>query len=65
MTARELEVANLLAAGNKLPEIAAVLGLSTETVKTHVTNIKRKLGARNHVDVAVWYVTKGNKHARR
>ncbi|MGH2935148.1 MAG: LuxR C-terminal-related transcriptional regulator, partial [Gaiellaceae bacterium] len=52
LTARELEVARLVAAGDSNPEIAAALFLSRKTVERHVSNILRKLGARNRTELA-------------
>jgi len=45
LTAREIEVLRLIAAGNANKEIAAQLDLAEDTVKRHVTNILSKLGA--------------------
>jgi len=47
LTAREWEVIDLLRAGRSTDEIAADLVLSTETVRSHVKNILRKLGVRS------------------
>jgi len=44
LTARELEVLRLVAAGNSNREIAATLVISEHTVARHVQNIFRKLG---------------------
>jgi DNA-binding NarL/FixJ family response regulator len=52
LTARELEIAHLVAAGNSNPEIAAALFLSRKTVERHVSNILHKLGARNRTELA-------------
>jgi DNA-binding NarL/FixJ family response regulator len=45
LTAREWEVVDLLCAGRGTDEIAEVLVLSTETVRSHIKHILRKLGA--------------------
>src|SRR5581483_1495025 len=45
LTAREIEVLRLIAAGNANKEIAAQLDLAEDTVKRHGTNILSKLGA--------------------
>jgi len=42
---REVEVLRLVAQGKANKEIASLLALSNETVKTHLTHIMRKLGA--------------------
>jgi LuxR family maltose regulon positive regulatory protein len=47
LSERELEVLFLIAAGKRNPEIARELFIVLSTVKTHVHNIYRKLGARN------------------
>lgn len=52
LTARELEIAGLVAAGDSNPEIAAALFLSRKTVERHVSNILRKVGARNRTELA-------------
>ncbi|KPV48239.1 hypothetical protein SE17_39150, partial [Kouleothrix aurantiaca] len=50
LTEREREVLALAAAGRSNPEIAEQLVLTVGTVKTHMHNIYRKLGARNRVE---------------
>jgi LuxR family maltose regulon positive regulatory protein len=47
LSERELEVLALIAAGKSNKEIAARLFVSTSTVKTHINNLYRKLGARS------------------
>ncbi|MBT5780409.1 MAG: LuxR family transcriptional regulator [Rhodospirillaceae bacterium] len=47
LTARESEVIKWVAYGKTVPEIAAILKRSPETVKYHVKNTYSKLGARN------------------
>lgn len=47
LSEHELEVLVLIAAGKSNPEIARQLFIVLSTVKTHVKNIYRKLGARN------------------
>jgi DNA-binding NarL/FixJ family response regulator len=43
LTARELEVLQLVARGNSMPQIAQVLVVSPSTVKSHLENIYAKL----------------------
>lgn len=50
LTARELEVLELIAAGWSNPEIAAQVHLSTNTVKEYVSAVLRKLEARSRAD---------------
>ena len=52
LTAREVEVARLVASGATNPEIAARLFLARKTVERHVSNILLKFGARNRTELA-------------
>ena len=52
LTARELEVARLVARGDTNPEIAARLFLSRKTVERHVSNILGKVGVRNRAELS-------------
>ena len=52
LTAREREVAGLVASGATNREIAQTLFLSPKTVERHVSNALRKLGARNRAELA-------------
>jgi DNA-binding NarL/FixJ family response regulator len=45
LTAREIEVLNQLAGGNRNREIAQKLSITEETVKVHIKHIMEKLGA--------------------
>ena len=47
LSARELEVLKLLAAGRQRDEIAAALGIGAESVKTHLKGIMNKLDCPN------------------
>ncbi len=59
LTAREREIAVLVAGGVSNREIAARLVVSERTVDTHVQNILGKLGYRSRTQVAVWAVAQG------
>lgn len=52
LTAREREIAALVAEGASNPEIAAALFLARKTVERHVSNVLVKLGARNRTELA-------------
>jgi non-specific serine/threonine protein kinase len=52
LTEREVDVLRLLVAGQSNPEIAAALFISRGTVRTHVSNILGKLGARSRTEAA-------------
>jgi DNA-binding NarL/FixJ family response regulator len=54
LTAREREIAALIAGGKSNREIAYKLVLSERTVITHVTSILGKLGFASRTQVAVW-----------
>lgn len=54
VTGREREVLAQLGLGRSNPEIAAALGISRETVKTHVSRILMKLGLRDRVHAVVF-----------
>ncbi len=54
LTERELDVVLLVARGRTNQEVAAELFVSLSTVKTHLSSIQLKLGARNRVEIAAW-----------
>lgn len=59
MTARELEVLRVIGAGRANKEIAAELGISERTARTHVSNILGKLGLHSRTQAALWAVREG------
>jgi DNA-binding NarL/FixJ family response regulator len=52
LTARELEIAELVAAGRTNREVAEQLVLSTRTIEAHLRNIYGKLEVRSRVELA-------------
>lgn len=59
LTAREREVAALIAQGLTNDDIAVRLTVVTKTVEKHISNILGKLGFENRAQVAAWAVDKG------
>jgi class 3 adenylate cyclase len=55
LTAREVEVLRLIAAGRTNTEIAQELTLSVRTVARHITNIYTKIGARNKAEATDYF----------
>jgi DNA-binding NarL/FixJ family response regulator len=53
LTARETEILRLMAAGLSNLDIATLLVISLETVKTHVSNVFTKLGAQNRTQAVI------------
>lgn len=62
LTAREREIAGLLAKGKSNREIAVQLVLSERTVGAHIASILGKLGFGSRTQVAVWAVENGLTH---
>ena len=54
-SAREIEIVELVADGCSTAEIANLLYVSPNTVKTHLKNIFRKCGVQNRAELAVWW----------
>ena len=54
LTARELEILRLVAAGLSNSRIAAQLWVAEQTVKFHLSNIYRKLGVANRTEASRW-----------
>jgi DNA-binding NarL/FixJ family response regulator len=54
LTDREEEVLGAVARGRTNTEIGDELHISLSTVKSHITSLMGKLGARNRVEIALW-----------
>lgn len=63
LTRREKEILKLIALGITNEEIATTLNISTLTVKTHVSNIYRKIKVPNRIQ-AIFWVTKNYVHLK-
>ena len=63
LTGREREVAQHVAAGDTNNEIARALFLSPKTVERHVSNVMKKLGARNRTELASRWRDGEEQHA--
>jgi DNA-binding NarL/FixJ family response regulator len=59
LTPREGEIADLVATGRSNDEIAAMLTISSATVKTHITRILAKLKLRDRAQLVVWAYESG------
>jgi len=59
LTAREIEVLELIAEGLSNKAIATQLGISDQTVKFHAASIQGKLGAANRTDAVRRAVRRG------
>lgn len=59
LTARELEVLQLIVYGKSNREIAAVLGLSVNTVSVHRANLMQTLGIHNTAELVVYAIRNG------
>jgi DNA-binding NarL/FixJ family response regulator len=59
LTAREIEVLQQIARGNRNKDIAGLLFISEETVKVHIKHIMGKLGARDRTHATTIAVRRG------
>lgn len=58
LSAREEQIADLVADALTNAEIARQLKLSRRTVEAHLDHIRDKLGARSRVGVAIWVTSR-------
>lgn len=61
LTAREREVAMLIAQGKSNREIAEAMTVGIKTIETYITRILNKLGFTSRVQIATWAMEKGLK----
>ena len=54
LTARELQVLRLVAAGSTNKEIASALGVAVSTLERHLVNLYAKIGARGRADAIAY-----------
>jgi DNA-binding NarL/FixJ family response regulator len=59
LTARELEVLQQVAGGNRNRDIAGLLFIAEETVKVHIKHIMEKLGAKDRTEAATIALRRG------
>jgi len=59
LTAREREVAALIAQGKSNREIARAMTVGVKTIETYVTRILAKLGVGSRVQIAIWAIEIG------
>ena len=59
LTTRELEVLQLIVHGKSNREIAAVLGLSVNTIAVHRSNVMQALGIHNTAELVVYAIRNG------
>jgi len=59
LSARELEVLQLIVQGKSNKEIAGILALSTNTVAVHRTNVMQTLGIHNTAELVLYAIRQG------
>ena len=60
LSKRELEIVRLIAHGESGPEIAAELHIAHDTVRTHVRNAMKKVGARSRAHLVAKVLAEGH-----
>ncbi len=61
LTSREREILKLIAQGKSNQDISSELYISEHTVKTHISNLFRKLGMTDRVQAVLYAIEKGVK----
>jgi DNA-binding CsgD family transcriptional regulator len=64
LTAREFEVARLIAEGHTNAELAGQLGITRKTAAAHVEHILAKLGVGRRAEIATWTASIAVLHSR-
>lgn len=59
LTPREVEILDCVAQGNSNKEIAAILKISDQTVKNHITSILRKLAVNDRTQAVIYALRHG------
>jgi DNA-binding NarL/FixJ family response regulator len=59
LTTRELEVLQLIVHGKSSKDIAAILGISANTIAVHRTNMMQTLGIHNTAELVVYAIRNG------
>lgn len=59
---REMQVARLVAAGHTNKQVGHLLGCSENTIKSHKTNIMRKIGVHNSAGIGAWVARQSPKN---
>ena len=59
LTARELEILQLVVAGYTNKAIAAEMFISEKTVEFHLDNLYRKIGVRTRLLAGIWALQEG------
>ncbi|GGU67186.1 response regulator transcription factor [Lentzea flava] len=62
LTDREEQILAAVARGRTNNEIAGEFHITLSTVKSHITSLMTKLGARNRVEIAMWAYETGRKY---
>jgi two-component system, NarL family, response regulator len=62
LTAREIEVVELIAQGLRNKEVGQALGITEETTKVHVRNIMNKLGVQDRTEAVTMALRRGIIH---